>query len=110
MSDDIISYPWRLENGGLVITVRLTPRGGREAIDGINTLANGCCVLSVRVRPPPEDGAANTALIKLLAKTTGIPASAVRIESGHTSRLKKLYLSGDPSIIEPRLISFLTKT
>ena len=42
--------PWLVEPDGLVLTVRLTPKGGRDGVDGIEARADGRCVLKVRVR------------------------------------------------------------
>ena len=66
----------------------MTPRGGRDAIEGVEALADGRPVLKVRVRAVPEDGAANEGVRRLLAKALGLPASAVRLEAGATARLK----------------------
>jgi len=41
---------WSPSAGGVTIAVRLTPKGGRDAIDGVETLADGSTVLKVRVR------------------------------------------------------------
>ena len=60
---------------GLMLTVRLTPRGGRDAIDGIEQLADGRSVLKVRVRAAASEGEANAALVRLIAKTLGVPAA-----------------------------------
>ena len=46
----------------------MTPRGGRDDIDGIETLANGRSVVKVRVRAIAEGGEANRAVTELLAK------------------------------------------
>ena len=54
--------PWSLITGGVNLVVRLTPRGGREAIDSIETLSDGRAVLKVRVRAVPSKGEANAAL------------------------------------------------
>jgi uncharacterized protein len=93
------------EAGAAVLWLRLTPKGGRDAIDGIETLADGRRVLKARVRAAPEDGRANEALIELLAKALKIPRSSVSIVSGHTARIKKLSFSGEPA----RLIEALTR-
>ncbi|PPD42351.1 MAG: hypothetical protein CTY15_12280 [Methylocystis sp.] len=96
MSSDRLA-PWSLEEGGVALWLRLTPKGGRDAIDGVETLADGRAVLKARVRAAPEDGRANAALIELIAKALAAPKKAVAIRSGETSRLKKLFIAGDPA-------------
>jgi uncharacterized protein YggU (UPF0235/DUF167 family) len=73
----------------------LTPKSSRDQIDGIEQLSDGRPVLKVRVRAVPQDGEANGALVRLLAKALHISASAVRLESGAGGRLKTLHLQGD---------------
>lgn len=77
-----------------ILAVRLTPRGGRDRIDGWALDADGRPYLKVRVASPPVDGAANAALLSFLAKTLGVPRSAVRLAAGDTARLKRLELDG----------------
>ncbi len=91
--------PWTAEPDGVTLWLRLTPKGGRDAIDGVETLADGRAVLKARVRAAPEDGRANAALIELIAKALAAPKRAVTIRSGETSRLKKLFIAGDPAPI-----------
>ena len=79
----------------MFLAVRLTPKSARDDIGGIDHLADGRTVLKVRVRAVPQDGEANAALIRLLAKALRIPPSAVRIEAGASGRLKTLRLYGD---------------
>ena len=98
-------HPWRQSGGGLLVDVRLTPKSSRDGIDGIEQLADGRCVLKARVRAVPEKGAANAALTKLVAKSVGLPKSAVDLESGSTSRIKTLRLSGDADQLSATLIS-----
>jgi uncharacterized protein YggU (UPF0235/DUF167 family) len=86
--------PWSAEADGVSLWLRLTPRGGRDAIDGIETLSDGRSVLKARVRVAPEDGRANAALVELLAKALAVPKKAVEIRSGETSRVKKLFVAG----------------
>ena len=76
------------------LAVRLTPRGGRDRIDGWAADAEGRAYLKVRVAAPPVDGQANDALVRLIAKALGRPAGAVRIVSGETARLKQLEVEG----------------
>jgi uncharacterized protein (TIGR00251 family) len=90
---------YRVEAGAIVLAVRLTPKGGRDQVDGIAALADGTAVAIARVRAAPEDGAANRGLIVLLAKTFGVPKSAVELVSGATARLKRVRISGDPAAL-----------
>ena len=76
------------------LAVRLTPRGGRDAIDGWASGADGRPYLKARVAAPPVEGEANAALTVLLAKTLGVSKSAVRIAAGHTGRLKSVEIEG----------------
>lgn len=95
--------PWTATADGLRLAVRLTPRGGRDALDGIEALSDGRLVLKARVRAVPEDGAANAALEKLVAKAAGVAASAVSVVAGHTARVKTLAIIGEPAALAPRL-------
>jgi uncharacterized protein YggU (UPF0235/DUF167 family) len=76
------------------LTVRVTPKGGRDAIDGWAADADGRPVLKLRVKAAASDGAANAAVIALVARTLGLPRSAVRITAGQTSRVKRLEMEG----------------
>ena len=80
----------------MVVRVRLTPRGGRDAFEGAEVLSDGEAVLKERVRAAPEKGLANAALEKLLAAALGVPKSAVSVVAGGTSRTKTLKIAGEP--------------
>ncbi len=74
--------------------MRLTPRGGRDHIDGWASDPSGRGFLIIRVSAPPVEGEANAALEKLLAKALGLARSQIKVVSGATSRLKRVQIDG----------------
>jgi uncharacterized protein (TIGR00251 family) len=91
--------PWRYSTDGISVALRVTPRGGRDDIDGLERLADGRAVVKVRIRAAAEGGQANRAVTELLAKALGVPKGKVRILSGATSRLKQIAVDGDPAAL-----------
>jgi uncharacterized protein YggU (UPF0235/DUF167 family) len=91
--------PWSVAAGGLAVVVRLTPRGGRDAIEGIERRADGQSVLKARVRAAPREGEANDALMELLARAAHVPLRNVTLVSGATARIKRLMIAGDGAMI-----------
>jgi len=79
---------------GLMLAVRLTPRSSRDAVEGLEDFA-GETVLKARVRALPEDGRANAALEKLIAKWLGVPPSSVEVAQGGKSRVKQVAIHGN---------------
>ena len=77
--------------------MRASPKAGRDAVDGIFTADDGRQWLGVKLAAAPSDGAANDALIKLIARTLGVARRDVALVSGAASRLKRLHISGDPA-------------
>ncbi|MBN2126222.1 MAG: YggU family protein [Deltaproteobacteria bacterium] len=71
------------------IRVRVIPRSSRSEIAGREG-----DTYRVKIASPPVDGAANKALIELLAKSLGLSKRSVRIISGETSRLKTIRIHG----------------
>ncbi|MGR9158709.1 DUF167 domain-containing protein [Rhizobium leguminosarum] len=98
-----MSRPWSLFDDHLRLAVRLTPNGGRDAIDGIEADAEGEAFLKARVTAVPEKGKANKALILLIAKSLRIPKSSVSLVSGETARKKILRIDGDPEDLVKKL-------
>ncbi|SRR6266540_2639899 len=86
--------PWSATAGGILLVVRLTPKGGRDAIDGIEELSDGRAVLKARVRAAPSEGAANAALVKLLARALSVAPRDVALVAGDTARIKRLKIDG----------------
>ena len=74
----------------VTISVRVTPRASRDVVEGVDEAGE----LRVRVTAAPADGAANKAVVRLVAKAAGVPRSAVEIVVGATSRHKRLRLEG----------------
>ncbi|HEX5262679.1 MAG TPA: DUF167 family protein [Phenylobacterium sp.] len=78
----------------MLLSVRVTPRGGRDAVEGWMRDDAGRAVLKVRVAAAASDGQANSAVIALLAKALGRPKSSLTLVSGQTSRLKRIAAEG----------------
>ena len=88
---------------GLILTVRLTPKGGRDEVGAIEMLADGRSVLKARVRAAPTEGQANDALIVLIAKTLDVARSKVTLAAGETARIKRIVVEGDGEALAARL-------
>jgi uncharacterized protein (TIGR00251 family) len=87
------ALPWRETPDGVELSVRLTPRGGRDGVTGVTDHGGQPC-LTVRVAAPPVEGAANAALILWLAKALRLPRSQVTLIAGDKARVKRLRLRG----------------
>ncbi len=70
------------------LAVRVTPNASADRVEGRGEDAAGRCFLKVRVRAVPEDGKANKAVEKTLAKALGLPKSCIQVVTGQTARLK----------------------
>jgi uncharacterized protein len=99
----VTQNPWIATGDGLFVDVRLTPRGGRDAIEGIETRADGRPVLKARVRAAPSEGEANDALCRLLARLLDIAPRDVTIATGATARIKRVLIKGRPTAIASAL-------
>jgi uncharacterized protein (TIGR00251 family) len=86
---DSEDFQAREVDGAVRFAVRVTPRASRAAITGMHGGA-----LKVSLTAPPVEGAANAALIELLAGALGVPKRAVRIEHGDHSRQKAISIEG----------------
>jgi uncharacterized protein (TIGR00251 family) len=103
----VTAVPWTQRPDGLLVEVRLTPRAAMDRIDGIEWLSDATPVLKARVRAVPEKGKANEAIVKLLARTLGLPASRARLLSGETARRKHILLEGDGAALARNLATWL---
>ncbi|AGF74178.1 hypothetical protein BAnh1_02950 [Bartonella australis AUST/NH1] len=82
---------YHVDTDGLVLFIRLIPKASADSIVGVERKGDGKKYLVVRLRALPEDGKANKALIKFLARQWGIPPSRISFRNGTTSRYKKLH-------------------
>jgi hypothetical protein len=89
----------------VLLSLRLTPRSSRDAVEGVESLSDGRSVLKARVRAVPEDGKANEALLRLLAKALNVPVRALSLSSGATGRTKVIRIEDAPETVAARLKS-----
>lgn len=95
--------PFQATADGVRIAVRLTPKARRNQVQGVVADADGKAALKIAVTAAPVDGAANAALLALLAKQWRVPKSALRLVAGATDRRKILLLAGDGTALAKRL-------
>jgi len=88
---------WRETDSGIALAIRVTPRGGRDALT-----AGTDEYFAARIAAAPVDGAANAALIALVAKTFGVAKRDVTVTGGETARLKRLAITGDTRALAER--------
>lgn len=90
---------------GVLLLVRVTPRAGQDVIAGVRQGA-----LLVRLAAAPVDGAANDALVRLLAETLEVPRRSVTLVSGERSRTKRVHVAGlTAAAVDARLSAILTR-
>ena len=100
--------PVRRHAKSISLAITLQPRASDTRLAGLERRADGTIRLKVRVTAPPSDGAANRALIKLLAQVLDVAPSRVTIEKGDTDRRKLVVIEGDPDMLELKLKPWLT--
>lgn len=86
-----------------IIAIRVTPRASRPGLVGWRELHDGREELEIRVSASPVDGAANEAVVRLLAKALGVPRAQVKIISGAAGRHKRVVLPVDANEARRRL-------
>jgi uncharacterized protein YggU (UPF0235/DUF167 family) len=80
----------------MLLAVRVTPRGGRDAVEGWMRDDGGRLLLKVRVAAAADDGQANAAVLELLAKALRRPRSSLALVSGQTARVKRIEVGDIP--------------
>ena len=100
---------WCPVTGGVTLSVRVSPRGGRNAVEGLVADADGRPQLSVRVAAAPVDGEANDAVEATLARWLGVKPREVEVTGGLTTRSKVVTVDGDPVALIRKLQALTTK-
>ena len=93
---------WRAEAAALLVRVKVQPKSRRPGLDGLSPGID-CPRLRVAVTEAPENGRANRAVCAALAAALGIPVSVVEVTQGAAAREKTLRISGDPTLLIPRI-------
>jgi uncharacterized protein len=93
---------WRTVPDGVRVTVKVQPKSRRPGIQGRSVSGLGPC-LRIGVSEAAEDGRANRAVCAVLATVLQVPASAVIVTLGKTSRDKTVLVSGDAALLTERL-------
>ncbi|HEV2099129.1 MAG TPA: DUF167 domain-containing protein [Stellaceae bacterium] len=100
--------PWILARDGLRVAVRLTPRAKADRLVAVAAAADGKRMIKASVIAPPEDGRANEALLRLLARAWKLPRHDLAIVAGAASRHKTVRVAGDPLQLLSRLSALLS--
>ena len=99
--------PFLVTPSGLRLAVRLTPRAGRDGLDGVVLSPDGSAHLKLRLAAPPVEGAANAALIAFLAKALDLRKSDITLLAGEHARMKRLALAGDGPELARRVSAWI---
>jgi uncharacterized protein YggU (UPF0235/DUF167 family) len=98
---------WRAAEGGLAVAVKVQPKSRRPGLQGAAPSAAGPR-LRIGVSEAAEDGRANRAACALLARALDVPAGAVSVLAGATSREKTVLVTGDAAALAARLAALET--
>jgi uncharacterized protein (TIGR00251 family) len=88
---------WAQSPEGITLRVRVCPSARRNKSPAIIDVGDGQKALEIGVREAPIDGKANKAVIEKIAEFLDVPKSSVVIKSGEASRLKRIFIAGDPN-------------
>ncbi len=96
-------FAWGPIPGGVRLAVRVSPRGGRNAVEGLVADADGKPQVGVRVAAAPVDGEANDAVEATVARWLGVRPREVEVTGGLSARSKLLTIDGDPVALMRKL-------
>ena len=95
-----VTSPLRPGKGGLLLSLRVTPKSSRDEVAGLHVAPDGSLSLAVKVTAVPDKGKANKAVIETLSRACHIPKSAFTLVSGETDRNKTVLVTGNPAGLE----------
>ncbi len=78
-----------MEPSDQLVAIRVQPRASREGVQGVRGEA-----IAIQLKAAPVDGAANAALLKLLARLLKVPQSSIELVRGATGRSKSIRVEG----------------
>ena len=87
---------------GVELAVKVTPRAGRNRVEGVVIDAAGAAWIVAKVSVPAEGGKANRAVLALLAEGLGVAATGLELVAGAGSRWKRVRVAGDPAHLASR--------
>ena len=90
---------WTATADGVIVAVRLTPRGGRDAIEGIERRADGTVVLKARVRAAPFEARPIWRYAGCSPVRSAWLSVEVELVAGATARIKRVRIAGEPAAI-----------
>jgi len=101
------SLPYARGGDGVRLRVRLVPKAASCRLIGVVDDGAGGSAVKLAVNAAPERGAANEAMLRLLADALRLPRTALAIAAGAKERRKLVQISGDPARIEAALLPWL---
>lgn len=110
MRSVLAETPFKVAPEGLEVQLRVTPNASRESIGDVVVDAQGTGALKLAVTAVPEKGKANTAVIKLLAKSWHLRKTDCQVIRGQTERNKTLFIRGDGKSLEAAIRQIIDHT
>ena len=105
----VASVPFAALRDGLRLAIRATPKASSDRILGVIADGHGGTALKVAVTAPPEDGKANAALVKLLARELALKPGDIAVMKGVSARSKVIAIAGDPAELTPKVTERLSR-
>jgi len=87
---------------GVYLSVHAQPGAKKAALRGLHGDA-----VKIAVKEAAQDGKANKAIETFIAKELGVAKSSVTVTSGHTSRVKRIFIDGEPEDLSPLIHQWL---